>query len=93
MVPVPLLPLPEVALMGPAKASLLASVKVVVMLPAAARVGMTLKLSPAARPPPFNARLKPSITGAGSAFRSKLPMSVPSERRTLYWLALVNFTS
>ncbi|MNC83985.1 hypothetical protein D3C75_1382540 [compost metagenome] len=63
------------------------------MLPAAARVGMILKLSPVVRPPPFSDRLKPSITGAGSAPRSKLPMSVPSERRTLYWLALVNLTS
>ncbi|MNJ77633.1 hypothetical protein D3C77_751780 [compost metagenome] len=83
MVPVPPLPLPAVALIGPAKASLLASVSTVLILPAAARVGITLKLSPAARPPPLSERVKPSMTGAGSWSRAKVPISVPSERRTV----------
>ncbi|MCY1416281.1 hypothetical protein D3C76_974390 [compost metagenome] len=83
MVPVPELPLPAVALRGPAKASLLASVRVVLMLPAPVRVGTTLKLSPALRPPPLSLSEKPSITGAGSSPRSKVPMGVPSERCTV----------
>ncbi|MNH41453.1 hypothetical protein D3C79_1029550 [compost metagenome] len=67
--PVPLLPAPLVAVSGDASARRLGSVSTVSMLPAALRVGVILKLSPALRPPPFSDRVKPSITGGGLSLR------------------------
>ncbi|MNH31562.1 hypothetical protein D3C76_1661290 [compost metagenome] len=67
--PVPLLPEPLVAVNGADSARRLGSVSTVSMFAAALRVGVILKLSPALKAPPLSARLKPSITGAGSSSR------------------------
>ncbi|MNP67599.1 hypothetical protein D3C76_1634500 [compost metagenome] len=58
----------------------LASVISVLMLVAALRVGVILKLSPAAAPP-LNFIANPSITGDVVASVLKLPMGVLSGRR------------
>ncbi|MNN71747.1 hypothetical protein D3C81_1877100 [compost metagenome] len=68
--PVPLLPEPLVAVSGDDSAKPLGSVRTVSMSAAALRVGVILKLSPAAKPPPLSDKVKPSITGAGSSLRS-----------------------
>ncbi|MNG18743.1 hypothetical protein D3C84_1028360 [compost metagenome] len=59
----------------------LASVMTVAMSAAELRVGVILKLSPLFTAPALRLRLKPSMTGGGVVPRSKLPMSVLSDKR------------
>ena len=78
------MPLPPGAMAAPngaAMARRLESVISVLMFVAALRVGVILKVSPAAAVPPLSFNEKPSITGGGVVRVLKAPMDVPSGRR------------